>query len=103
MGVVSVTGNPSIPVGTVSPTASGFAPTDLTIINDFNDNKWEGTLVTPNPLGGPVSGNLSTAGRFKNYIMANVNPDAQEKIRTRITGTVTSNGIGVGGVVVVYE
>lgn len=103
MGVVSVTGNPSIPVGTVSPTASGFAATDLTIINDFNDNKWEGTLVTPNPLGGPVSGNLSTAGRFKNYIMANVNPDAQEKIRTRITGTVTSNGIGVGGVVVVYE
>lgn len=103
MGVVSVTGNPSIPVGTVSPTASGFAPTDLTIINDFNDNKWEGTLVTPNPLGGPASGNLSTTGRFKNYIMANRNADAREKVRTFVEGMVTSNGLPVDGAVVVLE
>jgi len=104
MATVSISGDPATPVGVFAGyTASGIQVLNLTVLNDFADNKWIGTLSDA-VLTGPGSGNLDKSGRFKDYIIANVNPDARAKIRTHVKGAVIDqDGNPIPNVPVVME
>lgn len=102
---LSVTGDPLFPIGTFNGWVAGLVNVSgLTICNDGNSPKWQGNLATANPLPGPITGNLTFTQNAAEYIVANIDPNAQGKIRTWVDGSVLDqNGNPLGGIVVIIE
>lgn len=95
MAWVSITGN------LASPSDSGFAisPTGVTssngtatICNDGTDNKWRGDIDPIAALAGPDTTSILMTNGFAELIIPNLNPDARDRIRTFVEGTITTPG-----------
>lgn len=101
---LSVTGDPFQPIGQIlSAPQSGIVTDHLQILNNFEDNKWEGEFDSPS-LTGPVSGNLSSNIGLTYYWFPNQVQGTRETIRTQVEGeVVTTSGDPVQNVLVLLE
>ena len=105
LAVVSVSGNGVTPSGTVD----GFVPntayslsninvTNLTVVNDLEDNKWYPSVsgdfsLTAAALTSEVFVDV-TGPEYRSYVIGNVNPDpdVSNYIKTTVKGAVLENG-----------